>query len=109
MVLRRRKGNPERRTASKLRETSARAERGLIHLQQTCEACPEQYEAFIDGERVAYLRLRHGNFAVEYLECGGETIYEAPPQGQGRFRDEERDHYLRSALDAIYNRLLTDG
>lgn len=38
-----------------------------IILKQTCFAYPEQYDAIdgITGERVGYLRLRHGHFTVE--------------------------------------------
>lgn len=30
-----------------------------IHLVKTCEACPEQYDAYLGEKRVGYLRLRH--------------------------------------------------
>lgn len=77
----------------------------MIELRLTCGACPEQYDAFLDGQQVGYLRLRHGHFTVEYPDCGGETIYEASPSGDGSFEDAERDHYLRFAVDAITRRL----
>lgn len=72
-----------------------------IRLEQTCSACPEQYEAFIGDEQVGYLRLRHGHFRVDVPDCGGETIYEADPDGDGSFTDEERDGYLAKAKEAI--------
>lgn len=37
---------------------------GDIELRQTCAACPEQYDAYLNGELVGYLRLRHGHFRV---------------------------------------------
>lgn len=76
-----------------------------ITLRLTCGACPEQYDAFLDGAQVGYLRLRHGSFRVDFPECGGETIYEASPEGDGAFEDHERDYYLRFAVDAIHKRL----
>lgn len=76
-----------------------------IRLQLTCGACPEQYDAFLGDLQVGYLRLRHGAFRVDYPECGGETIYEASPKGDGEFEDDERDYYLRFAVDAIERRL----
>lgn len=73
-----------------------------IHLVLTCGGCPEQYDAFDGDRKVGYLRLRHGSFRVDVPECGGETIYEASPLGDGAFFDEgERDYYLRFAVDAI--------
>lgn len=72
-----------------------------IVLKLTCGACPEQYDAFLDGKQVGYLRLRHGEFRVDYPECGGETIYRASPKGDGAFDSDERDYYLRFAVDAI--------
>lgn len=69
-----------------------------VKLVQTCFACPEQYDGYIDGECVAYLRLRHGHFSAEYR---GETVYTASPNGDGIFEYEERDMYLSRACQAI--------
>jgi hypothetical protein len=77
----------------------------MIHgyrLQQTCRACPEQYDVFDDlGQQVAYFRLRHGGFRVDVPDCGGETIYTANPKGDGIFEDDERVHYLTEAILAV--------
>lgn len=78
----------------------------MIKLRLTCRACPEQYDAFLEGVQVGYLRLRHGGFTVDYPNCGGERIYEASPEGDGVFEDHERDYYLRFAVDAIRQRHL---
>lgn len=67
----------------------------------TCGACPEQYDVMLDGQKVAYLRLRHGSFTVNVPDCGGEMIYHANPKGDGMFEDKERDYYIHNALGAI--------
>ena len=72
-----------------------------VRLNLTCGACPEQYEAFIGQERVGYLRLRHGYFTVEVPDCGGETVLEAKPEGDGIFEDHERAVFLKAAVKAI--------
>ena len=73
-----------------------------IELVQTCSACPEQYDAFVDGKQVGYLRLRWGYFRVDVPDCGGETIFEAHPRGDGEFWDEEeREQFLLKAKAAI--------
>ena len=72
-----------------------------IELVQTCTACPEQYDAKLNGEQVGYLRLRHGGFTVECPDCGGDLVYEASPLGDGSFQDDERGAYLSSAVAAI--------
>jgi len=77
----------------------------IIKLRQTCFACPEQYDAYLDGKKVGYLRLRHGSFTVTYPDVDGELIYEASPRGDGIFDEDERDYYLRFAVDAIYKRI----
>jgi len=79
-----------------------------IKLVRTCVACPEQYDAFMNGQQVGYLRLRHGCFRVECPNYGGETIYEAEPKGDGIFEDYERDFYLEKAKEAIFNKLIKD-
>lgn len=72
-----------------------------LKLECTCGACPEQYDVF-DGERqVGYLRLRHGHFRADCPDCGGETVYESEPEGDGVFADEERMQELTSAVKAI--------
>jgi len=75
-----------------------------ITLRRTCDAYPEQYDVFADDVKIGYLRLRHGWFRADYPECGGETVYSAEPNGDGIFDDDERDYYLRFAIDALLRR-----
>lgn len=77
-----------------------------IQLVKTCEACPEQYDAYLGARQVGYLRLRHGYFRVEFPDCGGETVYETATIGDGAFTESERDHHLNEAKDAIAYRLI---
>jgi hypothetical protein len=91
----------------------------MIILNETCGACPEQYDAyhvpggepgeyaispieidFLNKAKVAYLRLRHGYFTVT---CGlrSELVYHAHPNGDGLFDNDEREKYLREACKAI--------
>lgn len=73
-------------------------------LVRTCFACPEQYDARLDGEQVGYLRLRHGRFSVECPDVDGCLVYSAHPMGDGIFdSDDERDYFLRHAVAAILN------
>lgn len=76
-----------------------------IRLEMTSNGCPEQYNAFIGDQQVGYLRLRNGYFRVEFLRCGGETIYEANTIGDGVFDHTERDYHLQRATDAILAQL----
>jgi len=71
-------------------------------LCQTCFACPEQYEVFLNGEQVGYLRLRHGHFTAETPDCGGELVYESEPRGDGSFEEDEREAELTNAIRAIH-------
>ena len=71
-------------------------------LKRTCFACPEQYDVYKDGKDVGYLRLRHGIFRAD---CGGDTVFQAQPTGDGIFDDYERDRYLRLAVTAIHEKL----
>ena len=67
----------------------------------TCTACPEQYDVYKDGQQVGYLRLRHGCFRADVPECGGKTVFEAEPEGDGQFFDHERRSFLANAITAI--------
>lgn len=75
-------------------------QRGEFTLRQTCFACPEQYDVYLNGARVGYLRLRHGYF---YAECpvDSEPVYTAHPRGDGIFEPDERDYHLDKAVAAI--------
>jgi len=73
----------------------------VVRFVQTCSAYPEQYDAFIGEEKIGYLRLRHGHFRVECPDVFGETVFEASPNGDGFFDDDERGEYLEAAQDAI--------
>ena len=81
----------------------------MIEYERTCYACPEQYDAFYNGEQVGYLRLRHGHFTVVCPDCGGELVYEANPAGDGIFDLEERDRYLTAAALMIEEWLTRQG
>lgn len=50
---------------------------------------------------VGYLRLRHGHFRAEAPEFGGETVYEAWPEGDGIFDEDERIYRLTTAILCI--------
>ena len=70
-----------------------------ITLDETCGACPEQYDAYLGDDKIGYLRLRHGYFRAEYL---GTIVYEAHPNGDGCFEYDERGKYLKKAKKAIW-------
>ena len=73
----------------------------MIRLVMTCPAMPEQYNAYDGDKQVGYLRLRHGQFAVSCPDVDGAVVYTASPNGDGEFDDNERDFFLRFAVDAI--------
>lgn len=75
---------------------------GKLKLKQTCGACPETYDVFLEEEEVGYMRLRDGYFRAE---CYGETVYECHPEGDGMFEDDERNRYLNEACKAILEKL----
>lgn len=80
---------------------------GGLRLVCTCGACPEQYDVFSKtGDKVGYLRLRHGHFRADVPDAGDETVYEAHPKGDGVFEPEERMQYLTEAVEAIKKTLV---
>jgi len=80
-----------------------------LRLEQTCGACPEQYNAYTpEGEKIGYLRLRHGYFYADYTPTG-ETVFDCYPLGDGCFESEERDRYLNEACKALVNQHLYHG
>ncbi len=81
-----------------------------IELKMTCGACPEQYDAFVKGQQVAYLRLRHGCFTVECPGVLDELVYYSEDmKGDGAFDDDERDFFLGIAKEHIARYYNTHG
>lgn len=73
-------------------------------LIRTCMACPEQYDVWLDDIQIGYLRLRHGNFTVEYVAGHKDVlVYKAHPEGDGIFLDDERYKYLLMAIQNLLN------
>lgn len=77
-----------------------------ITLDQTCYACPEQYDAYLDGEKVGYLRLRHGYFSVSTKPGpDGIFLWGTETRGDGIFHEDERDKMLKKARKKIAKHL----
>jgi hypothetical protein len=73
---------------------------GFDLIMTSC-ACPEQYEVFKDDVQVAYYRLRHGEFRIDVPDCGGTTIYETEPEGDGIFSSNERLNQMANAMRVL--------
>jgi hypothetical protein len=72
-----------------------------IKFEKTCNCSPEQYNAYICGHQVGYVRCRWGQVTVECPNVGGEMVYKALTEGYGFFTDDERDMHLNAARKAI--------
>lgn len=80
-----------------------------IRLEQTCSACPEQYDAYYGGRVVGCLQLRWGRFRVDY---GVDTVYSVNIEAGllGIFEDEaQRQRFLRKAQRIIAARIDIDA
>lgn len=90
---------------NKIRKDSVMADYSSkeVKLVQTCGACPEQYDMYLDGRNVGYFRLRHGYFRAEYVPTN-ETVFSGEPKGDGIFECDERDFWLKSAIKAIIDK-----
>lgn len=74
-----------------------------IELTKTCEASPEQYDAFVGDKLVGHLRLRWGRFTVYCPDAGGDRILmrDFGDGLQGAFDFRERAVWLLKAKRAI--------
>ena len=72
---------------------------------QTCFACPEQYDMFLDGTEIltGYVRLRHGNLSFEFPNVRGETLFfHKFSEPLGIFEnEEERMKYLNIIVKTL--------
>lgn len=80
-----------------------------LRFEQTCFACPEQYNVFDENNKqVGYVRLRWGNLYCDYPHHNGETIYEHSFNDGylGIFESEEdREHHLTNIAKEINKKL----
>ena len=79
-----------------------------LEFNRTCGACPEQYDVYLNGQQVGYVRLRWGYLRADYPDCMCETIYETNVGGEstGEFESEEqRMYYLKIIADKILERI----
>lgn len=88
--------------AEEITERTTMSSDEKFQLVCTCDACPEQYYVYLAGKEVGYMRLRWGCFTAS---CDGFEVYSAESEGEGRFEDCERDHFLNRACHAIKARL----
>jgi hypothetical protein len=77
-----------------------------FELVQTSRAWPEQYDVYLDGEEIGYMRVRHGYYSAEYK---GVEVFCSYIDGDGFFDDGERDFYLRRGLGAIEDAMTNYG
>lgn len=82
---------------------------GLV-FEQTCFACPEQYDVYKDNNLVGYVRLSWGFLRCDYPDVGRETVYEycfgEDVVYKGCFNsDEERNFHLTEISKALIGRL----
>jgi len=75
----------------------------------TCGSCPEQYDVVnSSGVQVGYIRLRGGNFRVEFPDVNGMTLFadKFEDNWKGCFDSEdERMEYLEIAANCINKQL----
>ncbi len=77
---------------------------GNYEFEETCFACPEQYDVFDEeGRQVAYVRLRWGSLYAECPYVGGTEVYSVGiGNDAGRFRsDRERTRHLLAIAKRI--------
>lgn len=69
-------------------------------------ACPEQYEVFQNDKNIAYYRLRHGVFTVDFItETSDDEIMVDYPNGDGIFNPNERCKYLSKAMRKVLEQI----
>jgi len=73
----------------------------------TCSACPEQYDVFLDGKQIGYIRLRWGHLRADYPDCGGRSVYSSEigdGEWTGCFTDEKERIFHLTKIAEILNK-----
>ena len=72
-----------------------------IILEQTCEACPEQYWAYKGKHRIGYIRLRWGHFTCHYLPSENLSDNDIKLVDFVFENDEERNFWLEKSKQEL--------
>jgi hypothetical protein len=76
-----------------------------LRFHNTCMACPEQYDVFLEDRNVGYVRLRHAGLRVNCPDFMSDDVvyrYSWDEPYKGQFQDDaEREYHLKRAADAI--------
>lgn len=68
-----------------------------LHFEQTCFACPEQYDVYYRTQKVGYVRLRHGVFSVSTADMVTDLFTQSFPL------DDSSEALEPEELDLISN------
>jgi hypothetical protein len=79
-----------------------------LELRQTCGQCPEQYDVYLDGNEVGYIRHR-GGITEAHCPFMEVVFFTTEAEGRGDFEDNERDGILTKCCAAILNALGHEG
>lgn len=80
---------------------------GHIKLFKTCEACPEQYEVYNEGENIGYIRYRRGWLKAnpiingEYLFDENVVEEQIGDQYDGILPEDSREVLLKNCITKI--------
>lgn len=82
-----------------------------FEFHETCGACPEQYDVYLEGKLVAYVRLRYAKLAAYVPDVGGRQVHlhywdepEALDGYLGIFPDDiQRNFHLEQIAQTLYN------
>jgi hypothetical protein len=78
-------------------------ERADIRLEKTCDAHPEQYDAYAGNKQVGYIRYMWGRLSVRCPDAEGVIVYTSyiGNNMHGSLPDDEREKILSGAIGAI--------
>jgi hypothetical protein len=72
-------------------------------LINTSLAYPEQYDVFLNNQKIGYLRLRGNQFIAIYPNIDGKTVYSVKVCGEGCLQPHESTKQLTLAINALLN------
>lgn len=77
----------------------------LVSLEQTCGACPSQWEGKLEDGRFVYARYRYGHLAVTAADSVNMAIMPVPDDVK---LSEATDDELAAAREACHYEILAD-
>ncbi len=80
----------------------------MLKLTKISISHPEEYEVSLQGNVIGFIRLNYNCLRVDYMNYGGEVLFDDATKGDGEFDESEKDNYIDMSKKVLVRRIYKD-